>query len=221
MAPNSSAGLIDRFNKSYKVRATKTAIADFLYPAIAAKRNMALSGKLRRTQRLWLHFGCGEVADSRFLNVDARPFRHVDYVTKSPEIPAIPTGSAELIYACHVFEHISYFHGQTQALSRWCALLKPRGCLMLSVPDFDKVVSLYQRRERDFEWLQSVLMGGQDYPGNVHFALFTKERLGKLLTDTGFTDVQYWRSAEQENWPKDWSWDETISLNICATRPEH
>jgi predicted SAM-dependent methyltransferase len=188
-------------------------------PITSAYRCVTLPARLRSDPSPKIHFGCGEIADRRFINVDARIFPHVDYVTSSPLMPAVKVQSADLIYACHVFEHISYFDGQKQTLARWYEILKPGGRLMLSVPDFDKVVGLYNRGERNFEWMQAVLMGGQDYPGNFHFALFTRERLCKLLTEAGFVDVHDWRSDQQEKWPKDWSWDERLSLNLWAIKP--
>jgi len=178
---------------------------------------MSLPHKLATRVPLWIQFGCGEVADNRFINVDARPFRHVDYITTSPMMPIVPAGAVELIYACHVFEHISYFQGQVETLERWREMLKHGGHLMLSVPDFDKVIA--QRTDRGFDWVVSVLMGGQDYPGNFHYALFTRQHLTELLERFGFTDVQEWHAASQNNWPKDWSWDESVSLNLMARRP--
>ena len=55
---------------------------------------------------LRIHLGCGPIDDPRFLNVDARAFPHVHYVTKSPLMPALPSGRADMIYACHMFEHV-------------------------------------------------------------------------------------------------------------------
>jgi predicted SAM-dependent methyltransferase len=216
------SGLVNRLtakiNNSHKVKAAMAAIADVLYPVISARRRLMLPSKLAARSPLWMHFGCGEIADRRFINVDARVFPHVDYVTYSPLMPAIPAGRADLIYACHVFEHISHYRGQIETLVRWRELLRPGGRLMLSVPDFDKVVGL--RDARGFAWMQSVLTGGQDYPGNFHFAIFTEEHLRDLLIRTGFTNIEPWRANEQSVWPKDWSWDEAVSLNLAATRPE-
>jgi len=212
-------GWAHRVRNSYKVNALKNAVIDFLFPVISAASRLGLTGKLRSRSPLWIHFGCGEVADKRFVNVDARPFAHVDYVTKSPLMSAIPRDSAELIYACHVFEHISYLSDQAKTLARWRSMLKPGGRLVLSVPDFDKAVGMYQRGERDFEEIQRALMGGQEYPGNFHFALFTADHLRALLENAGFTKIRPWHPRESDNWPKDWSWDDTISLNLTAQKP--
>jgi predicted SAM-dependent methyltransferase len=184
---------------------------------VSTLRRVSLSRKVRGKSPLWVHFGCGDVADARFLNVDARLFPHVDYVTSSVAMPAIPSGTADLIYACHVFEHIP-FRKQGQALERWHKILKRGGQLMLSVPNFDKVAGPYFRGEQSLEQVQPILMGAQDYPGNFHSALFTKDHLNNLLANAGFSDVREWRADEQQDWPKDWSWEESVSLNLCATK---
>lgn len=215
----STGGWRERIRKSYKVNALKNAAIEFLFPVISAGSRIALAGKLRSHSPLWIHFGCGEIADKRFINVDARPFSHVDYVTKSPLMPAIPDRAADLIYACHVFEHISYLNDQARTLARWRSILKPGGRLLLSVPDFDKAVGLYHRGERNFGEIQSALMGGQEYPGNFHFALFTADHLRTLLEQAGFTGIRHWHPRESDNWPKDWSWDDSISLNLSAQNP--
>jgi predicted SAM-dependent methyltransferase len=210
-----AGGIIDRFNNSYKVAAAKIAIKGTLFSPM---RRLALANKIRKRSPLWVHFGCGEVADDRFINVDARYFPHVDYITKSPEMSALRPGSADLIYACHVFEHVP-FRTQPKVLARWKQILKPAGKLVLSVPDFDKLLGLYSRGERDLHGVQEPLMGGQEYPGNFHFAIFTKEHLTGLLLKAGFTDVEEWRSDQEADWPRDWSWDQTVSLNLRATKP--
>lgn len=130
-------------------------------------------------------------------------------------MPAIPGGAADLLYACHVFEHIP-FRKQAQVLARWHEILKPGGKLMLSVPDFDKVIGLYGRD--GLESVQPILMGAQDYSGNFHFAVFTRNHLSNLLAAAGFTDVRDWHADQQQTWPTDWSWDESVSLNLCAIK---
>jgi predicted SAM-dependent methyltransferase len=184
---------------------------------LSTYRRAVLPSKIRSRSPLWIHFGCGDIADARFLNVDARVFPHIDYVTSSAAMPAIPSGTADLIYACHVFEHVP-FRKQEEVLARWRQLLKPGGKLMLSVPDFDKVAGPYHRGESTVEQIQPILMGAQDYPGNFHFAIFTKEHLSRLLTASGFSDVKEWRPDQWQNWPKDWSWEESVSLNLSAIK---
>jgi predicted SAM-dependent methyltransferase len=207
------AGLRSRIRNSYKLSRT---LDSFSKVAISIQRRAVLPAKLKQGE-LNIHFGCGDIAAPRFLNVDARPFQHVDYVTPSPFMSAIPKETASSIYACHVFEHFSY-HIQQRVLRRWRELLKPGGNLILSVPDFEKVTSSYAQGKKDFEWMQSVLMGGQEYPGNFHFAVFTAVHLSKLLSAAGFHNIRSWDPSEKDQWPRDWSWDNTVSLNLMADK---
>lgn len=209
----------NRFRNSYKVNAVKSEVLRMLFPILWAHRRAGLARKLHTRSPVWIHFGCGTIADRRFVNVDARPFAHVDYLTTSSLMPAIPNGSSDLIYACHVFEHVSHHRVQLRTLSRWREMLKPGGALILSVPDFEKVAAQFGSGDRSFESMQSALMGGQEYKGNFHYALFTAGHLRALLERAGFENIRSWRPDENENWPRDWSWDSSVSLNLRAEKP--
>ena len=208
----------ERLRNSYKLKAAAGAARRVLALPGFFYRRMTLGRRLRAAPVLRIHLGCGPIDDARFLNVDARAFPHVHYVTKSAFMPALPAGRAEMIYACHVFEHLPW-PMQRLVLERWHALLAPGGELRLSVPDFEKLVDRYQRKEADFAAVENALMGGQDYPENFHCALFTADHLAKLLAKAGFTNIGPWRAGDQDNWPRDWSWDETLSLNLRAQKP--
>jgi predicted SAM-dependent methyltransferase len=209
--------IVERLRRSYKINAAIRIATRGLSPVILGYRRITLPYKVRYRSDLRIHFGCGKLFDPRFFNVDALPFKHVHYVTGSPLMPVLRAQSAELIYACHVFEHISH-RQQLDVLKRWYELLKPGGQIMLSVPDFAKIVEVYMRGALPFDQIQDGLMGGQDYPGNFHFALFTPDHLTGLLEKAGFSNIRGWRSRDQENWPRDWSWAEWISLNLKAEK---
>jgi predicted SAM-dependent methyltransferase len=211
----SAVSLKTRIASSYKVQAARAAALDAVTPIIGVLRRTRLAREIRRRPELHIHFGCGEIDDHRFLNVDARPFRHVHLVTVSPLLRALPAGSAHSLYACHVLEHIPYAQ-QSRVLKRWRDILRPGGRLMLSVPDFDKMLTQYAATGRSIKTVQGKLMGGQDYPGNFHFALFNEAHLRALLTNAGFADIRPWHPREEHNWPKDYSWDDAMSLNLAG-----
>jgi predicted SAM-dependent methyltransferase len=175
--------------------------------------------EISRRPEVNIHFGCGTIIDSRFINVDARPMAHVHLTTKSPMLEPFPAASAHSIYGCHVLEHLS-FHSQKQVLRRWLDILKPGGRLMLSVPDFDKLVDRFMVNGRDPLAIQAALMGGQDYPGNFHCAIFTRTHLADLLHECGFVEIGAWHPRDERAWPKDHSWTDSVSLNLTARRPQ-
>jgi predicted SAM-dependent methyltransferase len=161
--------------------------------------------------------GCGDIDDPRFINVDARAFPHVHLVSRSAMLAEFGEASADLLYACHVFEHFSFLR-QRSILKRWHAVLKPGGRIMLSVPDFDKIVAIFVESGRRTTCIQEMLMGAQDYPGNFHYAIFTKRHLTGLLEEAGFGDIEEWHPRDERDWPRDWSWDDKVSLNLSARK---
>jgi predicted SAM-dependent methyltransferase len=193
----------------------RAAKATAVFIATACK-NARFRRRLKQLDTLWVNFGCGPVDDDRFVKVDARPMRHVDLVTSDPMLPQLSQGSIDLLYASHVFEHISY-HNQHAVLFRWHALLKPGGVLRLSVPDFDKLIAIYAENSRRISSIQAAAMGGQDYPGNYHYALFNREHLSAQLRHVGFDRIDDWDPQSEPDWPLDYSRD-VISLNLQAAK---
>ena len=210
--------LIKKIQNSYKVQKAYQSLQDLFWLLISPFRRLLLPVVIRRREEVNIHFGCGDIADERFINVDARPLAHVHIVTKSPMLHAFSENTANSIYGCHVFEHLP-FHTQKRILRRWISILKPGGWLRLSVPDFDKLVNKYQMCDRDPLSIQAPLMGGQDYPGNFHCAIFTDTHLKNLLRENGFINVTDWHPSNETTWPRDHSWTDNVSLNIMGQKP--
>jgi len=139
-----------------------------------------------------LHIGCGHINSPGYINIDARKFPHVHVVTKKiTSLPLFPSDQADLIYMCHVLEHVT--RGQVCAvLSEMRRLLKPGGVLRLSVPDFDRIVEIYGATNRDIKAIHGPLMGGQDYDYNFHYLVFNAQSLSELLLSCGYSKVQAW-----------------------------
>jgi predicted SAM-dependent methyltransferase len=186
--------------------------------ALGIFKRMMLSLEIARREKVHIHFGCGDINDKRFINVDARPFSHVHLVSRSPMLSAFPKNSTDTIYACHVFEHLS-FHLQPAILRRWLEILRPGGRLMLSVPDFDKLIASYLQNGREVKSIQGKLMGGQNYRGNFHCAVFTRQHLTRMLEECGYVKVSEWHPRDEQAWPQDFSWDDEISLNVLGEKP--
>ena len=210
--------VVDWFNNSYKVRHTRAALDEAWWFVRGSLRRLSLPALVRGRSDVQIHFGCGAIADPRFINVDARPMPHVHLVTKSPLLQPFGVSTANSLYACHVFEHLTFLR-QEAILKRWFQILKPGGTLRLSVPDFDKIVDIYQRSGNEVRSVQAELMGGQDYPGNFHCAIFTADHLRQLLERSGFVEIEHWHPRELDAWPKDHSWSDHVSLNLKARKP--
>jgi len=138
-----------------------------------------------------LHLGCGKIDHPGFVNIDALARRHVHYVQEADRLGRFGDASVDLVYACHVLEHFSHLR-VPEVLREWCRVLKPGGRLCLSVPDFDRIIHIYQDTGRNMDNILNALMGGQEYPYNYHRVAFTKEYLNGLLLAAGFRRVAEW-----------------------------
>ena len=106
-------------------------------------------------------------------------------------------------------------------------LLKTGGVLRISVPDFDKIIDIYQATGHDITAIEQPLMGGQDYPFNYHYATFNDAHLRQAMLKGGFRETGTWDPLhcayhEFDDWASRkilWSGREfEISLNIEATK---
>lgn len=147
------------------------------------------------TQKVLLHIGCGQVNAPKFINIDAYPYPHVHYIRNIKSDALWKKDSADLIYACHVLEHVEMDKLEA-VLSNWRAFLKKGGVLRLSVPDFDSIIKIYELSERKIHSIVKPLMGGQDHKLNFHYSIFNEESLNTLLLNAGFSKVQPWNPAD-------------------------
>jgi predicted SAM-dependent methyltransferase len=165
--------------------------------------------------KVLIHLGCGDIASPEFINVDARPAPHVHYVRDVTDLSVFPDNHADLIYACHVLEHVRHT-AVKQTLWEWRRVLKPGGVLRLSVPDFDKIVHIYESCSRDLESILRPLMGGQEYPYNIHYCVFNRRYLSDKLKDASFVEIREWAAGSVSNHDfADWA-NSTISWNGAA-----
>ncbi len=179
---------------------------------------------LPQKDKILIHIGCGDLNDKRYINVDSRPGWHIDYVDAIENInKRFPENHADLIYACHVLEHVSHLK-LVETLKRLRMCLKPGGVLRLSVPNFETIISMYNE-QKNINDIVAPLMGGQGYVGNYHASTFDSEHLKKLLLKSGFKEVRKWEPNNVHSFD-DWSrrtinlygreW--VISLNLEAIK---
>lgn len=143
-------------------------------------------------KKVLLHIGCGKINSPEFINIDALPYAHVHVVTDDiSRLPGFADETADLVYMCHVLEHIRA--AQVEAVVREMRrVLKVGGILRLSVPDFDRLIEVYKAAGEDLTAIHTQLMGGQDSEYNVHYCAFNHGSLSELLRKVGFTAVRPW-----------------------------
>lgn len=182
-----------------------------------------------RNGKIMLNLGAGE-RERRipgFTNVDIRTLPNVDIVAAVDKLDMFGDNSVDLIYSAHVLEHFG--RNETErVLGEWHRVLKLGGILRLAVPDFEKVVELYLKT-KDLKLLLGHLVGGQDYPGNLHRMVFDFELLSELLSGVGFVSIRRydWRQTihkdyddySQAYWPHlDKEHGTLMSLNVEAEK---
>lgn len=138
------------------------------------------------------------------LDIVARP--NIDHVCDASGPLPFEDGTFAYVYACHVLEHIAWFHTR-DVIKEWVRILAPGGTLDISVPDAAKACRGLLAAEEGryvhdgwnfrnpagdpYLWASGVLFygGKRDYPQDLHRALFTPKYLRKLFEEAGLKDV--------------------------------
>lgn len=171
-----------------------------------------------------INLGCGPRPLPGFVNVDLLDLPGVDvHADVSKPLP-FEGGSAELIYASHVLEHLPHIQVPT-ILADWRRVLCDGGRLLVAVPDLQTVAEVLRSREGWFTpphnpWL-GVVYGGQKDEYDFHKTGFTAVWLTYLLRNAGFGDIRrVARFAEIDAYDGSWSplpFGINLSLNLEAT----
>lgn len=120
--------------------------------------------------------------------------------------------SVDEVRASHVLEHFS--HRKTvDVLKEWVRVLKHGGVIKIAVPDFDKVLDLYESDSSKYP-IEGFIMGGQTDKDDYHGAIFNRDKLELLMTSVGISDIKEWKSeiADCATIP--------ISLNLCGKKAD-
>lgn len=147
-------------------------------------RAMQMAGALR------VNVGCGHIPIEGYLNTDMRDLPGVDVVAEAAGLPFEPGTVAE-IHAAHLLEHFPIEHLRRVVLPHWRGLLRPGGVLHAIVPDAEAMLADFAAGEMSFDDLREVTYGLQDYEGDYHFNMFSRDQLAGLLREAGFVDVDF------------------------------
>jgi len=160
---------------------------------------------LNKDNKIFIHLGCGEINSPGYINVDGRFYPHIHHVGDITNLPFFPGNFADLIYTSHTLEHVRV-ENLPETLLEWRRILKTGGVLRIAVPDFDKIILIYNDNSRSIEAIWRPLLGGQDYLLNSHYSVFNKAYLTDLLKQAGFEEIKEWDPSQVENHEfTDWS----------------
>ncbi len=153
---------------------------------------------------IYIHLGCGRVNSPEFINVDMLKAPYIHYIQDVKDLSCFSSDYADLIYACHVIEHFSPREIQN-VFSEWRRVLKKDAILRISVPDFDKLLSIYERFDRDIETIQGPLIGTKNEYSS-HLSVFNEASLRKIFERAGFSGIRTWEPDEVEHHDfEDWA----------------
>ncbi len=169
---------------------TKAALTTVIVPL---QRRRAAS--LAKRRPLWLHLGSAANRLDRWVNIDLfRPGRYLDlYWDLRRGIP-FPAGAVDAIFAEHLFEHLTLDEGL--GLMRECRrVLAPRGVARIGVPDLERYVASYLRRD---DLIDIVRPGrptrgialGEPFFLHGHQMMYDFETLEYALRKAGFERVE-------------------------------
>ena len=155
----------------------------------------------------------------KILNITAGP--NVDFVGNCTDLGQFADASVTEVYASHVLEHLGYQHELHAVLAGVRRILRPNGCLRISVPDLDVLCRMFIHPQLPPEarfHLMRVIYGGQTDAHDFHKVGFTFELLGHFLAKHGFREL---RRVDNHDLFDDTSrlvlFGQPISLNVIAT----
>ena len=152
-----------------------------------------------------LNLGCFNKKLPGFVNVDIREDVEPDIIDNAFTLEKFDDNSANIIYACHMLEHLDY-NETKKALIRWYSVLKKNGLLRLAVPDMEKCCALFLLL-KDKSVIRSMFWGSQRHPFDYHKNGWDFNSLKVELEEIGFTNVHKWewQTTEPHNYCDDYS----------------
>ena len=137
-----------------------------------------------------LDIGCGTKCLEGYTPIDNKVGREAFPLS-------LPSDSVEAIHCSHLLEHFS--HRQSlDVLNEWVRVLQPGGTCQIAVPNFNKIIEVYQSSEAGKYPIEMYCMGGQVDDYDIHMSLWTEDKLRDLMKKAGLTDIKPWTSGQQD-----------------------
>jgi len=134
-----------------------------------------------------IHLGCGKLYLNNYINIDILS-EVADLKLDINDLKIINNNKVDEIYICHVLEHVKRQEIFDMVLE-WNRIIKKDGVLRLSVPDFKKIVEIYNKNN-DLSEICGLIHGGQRDIYDIHYVTYDYETIKELLENCGFYDIK-------------------------------
>ena len=135
-------------------------------------------------QNIRLNLGSGHICFDDYINIDEREINNIDIVADVRNLPFEET-TVDEIYASHLIEHFPKDEFVHSLLPYWITLLKPQGKIQVILPDLEAMIKHYNSQTYKIEDMREVLYGLQEYPGDIHYALYGYAELKQIFENCG------------------------------------
>lgn len=145
-----------------------------------------------------LHLGAGKRNIPNFLNIDLSKHKHIHFKRNVSDLKNFKSNSVDYIYACHVLEYFDYHQG-TKTLKEWKRVLKPKGVLKISIPDFEALIKVYKKTKKINDII-GPLFGRMDSDKKIiyHKCVYDFKKIKEMLKKIGFNKIKKF------DWKKTW-----------------
>lgn len=169
-----------------------------------------------------LQIGCLGDSIPGFKRLDIVQHGDIDFVQDASDLSNFDSGTIEEIYASHILEHFPK-PIVSRVLKEWQRVLKPGGILWCGVPDFDAIVDVYLKNDRNMTtWLGYLIHGDQKNDHSYHLNVFTYPMLAGELSMSGFSRIsridEFPYNIDDASKSRDSWFKLPISLNIKAVK---
>ncbi len=142
-----------------------------------------------------LHWGCGDITPSSWINSDIEEGPGIDISCDILDGMPLDSDSIDYISSQHALNCLKIFD-VVDALRELHRVLRPGGVLRLCLPDLDQAIAAYQRGDWNYfwyGWCWDTISGNfvtTILAYNLVQTLFTYEFAEELLYKAGFSDVR-------------------------------
>lgn len=152
----------------------------------------SLHYRLFRKRFTKVQVGCGEKYLPNFINIDGNFRRKADYILDVRCGLPFPDNSIELIYSCHMLEHVHVAEA-IRILKEWRRVLSHTGYIRLTLPDFEHIFRIIAGEEdssfpRRFQSLHGKAINFLFCDGQHKFA-YSRAVVEELALGVGFSRV--------------------------------